>query len=140
MGLLVTAGAKISIPLKATYKSTGGEIITSGFYPQWNIELTDLPQQGFKTITQPYTGKYTLNPAYTAIVELGEIYKLSEKIEVYAGAYFNYGLNNILKPETGMLYQVDGTYSGVWKSNQTSDIKPFAIGLKLGLYLKQGKK
>ena len=58
MGLLATAGAKISIPIHITYKSTGGEIITSGYYPQWNIVFTDVPDQGFKTITQSYTGKY----------------------------------------------------------------------------------
>ncbi|MDD4968236.1 MAG: hypothetical protein PHT07_02285 [Paludibacter sp.] len=140
IGLLATAGAKISIPVQATYKSTGGEIVTSGYYPQWNIELTDVPDQGFKTITQNFTGKYTLNPAYTAIVELGGIYKISERIDLYAGAYFHYGLNNILKPDTKMLYQVDGTYNGVWKSYQTTDIKPFSIGVKVGMYLKVGKK
>lgn len=140
LGLLATAGAKISIPVQVTYKSTGGEIVTSGSYPQWNIVLTDIPEQGFKTITQNYTGKYNLNPALTAIAELGGIYKISERIDLYAGAYFNYGLNNVLKPDTKMLYQVDGTYNGVWNSYQTASIKPFALGVKLGMYLKVGKK
>ena len=140
LGLLATAGAKISIPIHATYKTTGGEIVTSGYYPQWNIELTDVPQEGFKTITQSYTGKSNLNTAYTAIVELGGIYKLSDKVELYAGGYFNYGINNVLKPESKKLFQVDETYNGVWNSYHITDIKPFAIGVKLGLYFKLGKK
>ena len=140
IGLLATAGAKISIPVHVTYKSTGGEIVTSGYYPQWNIELTDIPQHGFTTITQNYSGKYSLNTAYTAIVELGGIYKISEKVDLYAGGYFNYGLNNVLKPETKKLFQVDEIYDGVWNSYHTTDIKPFAIGVKLGLYFNLGRK
>lgn len=140
LGLLLSAGAKISIPVNATYKTTEGEIVTSGFYPQYNIELTDLPQHGFTTVTQNYAGKYSFNPAYTAIAELGGTYKLTEKIDLYAGAYFNYGLNNMLKPDTKMLYLVDGTYNGELGTYQTTSVKPFSIGVKLGLYLKLGKK
>jgi len=32
------------------------------------------------------------------------------------------------------------THNGVWKSYQTTEIKPFAIGVKVGMYLKVGKK
>jgi hypothetical protein len=140
IGLMATAGAKISIPVNATYKTTGGEIVTSGYYPQYNIELTDLPQHGFTTITQSYTGKYSFNPAFMAIAELGGTYKITEKIDLYAGAYFNYGLNNVLKPDAKMLYLLDGTYNGVLGTYQTTSVKPFSIGVKLGLYLKLGKK
>ena len=140
IGLLLTAGAKISIPVHATYKTTQGAIVTSGFYPLYNIELTDMPQHGFSTITQSYTGKYNLNPAYMAIVEAGGTYKMSEKIDLYAGAYFNYGLNNVLKPDTKMLYQIDGTYNGVLNTYQTTSVKPLAIGIKLGLYFDIWKK
>ena len=140
IGLLLTVGAKISIPVNATYKTTGGEIVTSGYYPQYNIVLTDLPQHGFTTITQSYTGKYSFNPAYMAIAELGGTYNISEKIDLYLGGYFNYGLNDILKPDTKMLYQLDGTYNGELGTYQTTSVKPFSIGVKLGLYLKVGKK
>ena len=140
IGLLGTAGAKVSIPVNASYKTTGGEIVTSGYYPQYNIELTDLPQHGFTTITQSYTGKYSFNPAFMAIAELGGTYKLSEKIDLYVGGYLNYGLNNMLKPDTKMLYQLDGTYNGVLKTSQITSVKPITVGVKLGLYLKVGKK
>ena len=139
-GLLATAGAKVSIPIHVNYKTTGGEIVASGYYPQWNIELTDIPEQGFKTVTQSYSGKYSFKPSYMAIAELGGIYRISEKIDLYAGAYFNYGLNNILKPDINMLYLLNGTYNGVLGSYQTASVKPLSVGIKLGLYLKLGKK
>lgn len=140
IGLLVTAGAKISIPVDATYITTGGEIVTTGYYPQYNIELADLPQHGFTTINQSYSGKCSFKPAYMAIAELGGTYKISENIDLYIGGYFNYGLNNILNPDIKMLYQIDGTYNGVLGTYQTASVKPFSIGAKLGLYLKLGKK
>ena len=140
LGLLATVGAKISIPLSSTYRTTGGEIVTSGYYSQWNVELTDMPQHGFTTITQSYTGKYSLKPTYMAIAEFGGIYKISEKIDLYAGAYFNYGLNNVLKADTKMLLMLDKTYNGVWSSYQITSIQPFSVGVKLGLYLRPVKK
>jgi hypothetical protein len=39
-----------------------------------------------------------------------------------------------------MLYLTDGTYNGVLKTYQTTNIKPFSIGVKLGLYLKLGNE
>ena len=138
-GLLLNLGAKISIPVNATYKATGGEIVTSGYYPQYNIELTDLPQHGFTTITQNYSGKYSFNAAFMAIAELGATYKLTDKISLYTGTYFNYGLTNVLIPDTKKLYLVDGTYNGVLNSYQTKALIPFSFGIKLGCFLKVGK-
>lgn len=140
IGLLLTAGAKILIPVNATYKTNGGEIVTSGEYPQYNIELTDLPQHGFTSITNNYMGKYSFKPSYIAVAELGGTYKISEKNELYLGSYINYGLNNILNLDTKMLYQIDGTYNGVLGTYQTESVKLFSIGVKLGLFLKLGKK
>lgn len=140
INMLLTLGAKLSIPVSATYKTTGGEIVTSGYYPQYNIELTDLPNHGFTTITQSFSGKNKLNLLYSAIAKIGVGYKLTEKIDLHAGAYFNYGLNNILKADTKMLYQLDGTYNSVLQSYQTSSIKPTSLGVELGLNIMIGKE
>jgi hypothetical protein len=139
ISMLLILGAKMSIPVSASYKTTGGEIVTSGYYPQYNIELTDLPNHGFSTITQSYSGKNKLNPLFSAISKLGLSYKLSEKIDVYAGGYFNYGLNNILKADTKLLYQQNGTYNSVFQTYQTTSIKPVAFGFELGLSVGIGK-
>ncbi len=139
-GLLATAGAKISIPVNATYKTISGEMNTSGDYPQWNVEFTDMPQHGFSSITESYTGNYSLKPTYMAIAEIGGLYKLSKKLDLYAGAYLNYGLNNVLSPDSKQIYQVDAVYNGILSSNQAASVKLQLIGVKLGLYLHIGKK
>jgi OmpA-OmpF porin, OOP family len=61
--ILAGAGLKISIPVKTTYKTTGGEIVTSGYYSQWNVELKNMPRHGFNTITDQLTGDVSLKPS-----------------------------------------------------------------------------
>jgi len=139
-GLLASLGAKVSFPLKKTYKTAGGEMLTTGYYSQWDAELSDLPQHGFSTYTGGYNGHLSLHPAYTAIADLGGLYKLTDKLDLYLGGYFNYGLNNILKYSDQLIYQSDGVYNGVLASNQTSKVRLVAFGVKVGIYWKMEYK
>jgi len=134
IGLLASLGAKVSFPLRKTYKTVGGEMLTTGYYSQWDAELSDLPQHGFSTYTGDYNGHLSLHPAYTAIADLGGLYKLTDKLDLYVGGYFDYGLNNILKSSDQLIYQSDGVYNGVLASNQTSKVRLVAFGVKVGIY------
>lgn len=138
--ILASAGVKVALPVSKSYKSTGGQIQTTGYYSQWNVELTDLPDQGFTTVSGNYAGSLSLKPAFMGIVDLGGMFKISEKIDLYAGAYLNYGLNNIVTPDTKTIYQKDGTYNRMFASDQISNVLPVSVGLKVGVYLKIGKK
>lgn len=138
--LLATAGAKISIPLRTNFVTTGGQFITSGYYSQWDVELTDMPQHGFGTFSNTFNGNYSLKPAYTAIAEVGGLYKLAEQFDLYAGTYFNYGLNNVLTPGSKLIYQPNGIYNGVLTSNQTTRLNLVSMGLKIGIYWYPKKK
>lgn len=133
--LLASAGAKISIPLQTKYSTSNGQIVTTGYYSQWNVELSDLPQHGFGTNTNTYEGNYTLKTAYLAIADVGGLIKLSDKKDLYVGGYFNYGLNNVLTPGTKSVSEQDGTYNGVLSSGLVSKVLPVAFGVKIGLYL-----
>jgi outer membrane protein OmpA-like peptidoglycan-associated protein len=133
--LLASVGAKISIPVSTAYKTTNGQIVTKGYYPQWNVELSEMPQYGFGTNTNKYKGNYTLKTAYIAIADVGGLIKLSEKKDLYLGGYFNYGLNNVLTPDNQSVSEQDGTYNGVFISDQVKKVLPVAFGVKVGLYL-----
>jgi len=126
----------VSFPLKTSYKTVGGEMVTTGYYSQWDAELSDLPQHGFSTYTGGYNGHLSLRPAYTAIVDLGGLYKLSDKLDLYVGAYFNYGLNNIKKTSAKFIYQSDGVYNGMLASSQTTKVTPVSVGIKVGVYFR----
>ena len=143
MGLLTSVGGNISFPVNSGFKTTGGELVTTGFYPQYNAELYDLPQHGFSTMTKTFTGNQSIKTAYMAIADLGGLYKLNEKLDLYGGAYINYGLNNILKPDTKLVYQPaqpNGIYNGVFASGLTTNVVPISVGLKVGVYWHFGDK
>lgn len=129
-----SAGGKISIPISTRFKTTGGSITTTGYYAQLNAELSDLPEYGFATITDSYNGKLSLRPSYMAIADLGGLYTLSPKIDLYVGAYVNYGLNNVLKADSKEIFQLDGVYNGVLASTQTTKVTPVSVGIKVGVY------
>lgn len=137
-GIIASAGAKISFPINASYKTSDGTLTTTGYYSQWDIELSDMPQHGFSTFTD-FKGNLSLKPAYMGIADLGGMYKLSEKMDLYFGGYFNYGLNNVIRPGTNLQFRPNGVYNGVFASTQTKDVKTFSIGLKVGIYLKVSK-
>jgi hypothetical protein len=60
LGLLVSVGAKVSIPVSSTYETTGGEMVASGYYSQWDAELYGLPQHGLGNYTSTYSGDLML--------------------------------------------------------------------------------
>ncbi|MDD4968179.1 MAG: OmpA family protein [Paludibacter sp.] len=141
-GLLASVGGKIAFPVKASFKSNGGELVTTGYYSKWNVELSDMPQHGFSTMTNTFDGKTTMKTAFMGIADLGGLYKLSEKTDLYVGAYLNYGLNNILSPKDKLIYEPTGNvgiYNGIFASTQTNSVTPFAIGVKVGVYLHLGE-
>lgn len=142
--LLASLGGKVSFPLKTSYKTLGGEMVTTGYYSQWNAVLSDLPKHGFSTYTNSYSGNLTLKRAYMVTADVGELYKLSEKLDLYMGGYFNYGLNNVITTGSKQVYQSDGTYNGFFGSDQVSKVIPIALGVKVGIYwkveCKRGKK
>jgi len=138
--LLATAGLKISVPLKTTYKTAGGEIATTGYYSQWNIVLSDMPQHGFNTITNQLSGDVSIKTSYSGFADLGALYALSSRLDLYAGGYASYGLNNVLKSGNKLVYQQDGVYNGVLASNQTDNARTVSLGMKVGVMWHFGHK
>ena len=136
--LLASMGASVSFPLSSSYEAAGGQFVTTGFYSQYNVELSDMPQHGFSTIDNTLKGNLALKPSYMGIADIGGLYKLSDKLDLFVGGYINYGLNNILKADTKLIYQPDAIYNGILASTQTNSVTPISIGLKVGVYFHLG--
>ena len=134
--LQTSVGVKICLPISSTYKKTGGSITTSAYYPKWNVELTNLPQYGYDTFTNTYKGTYNSTIGIAGIAEIGGQYKLTEKLNLYAGLYYNYGLNNMLESDDQKLYLKTAVYNGIFNADQTKVMKPIAMGLKVGINYK----
>jgi len=142
-GLLTSVGGQISIPVNTSFKTTGGEIVTTGYYEKWNVEMSGMPQHGFSTYNKEFNGKLSVKPSIMGIADLGGLYKLNEKLDLYVGGYINYGLNNILKTDSKLILQPnapDGIYNGVLASSLTTSVTPVSVGVKVGVYWHLGIK
>jgi len=139
-GIIGSIGCKVAIPVYQQFKPAGGEIVTTGYYSQWNTELSDIPKYGFTTINDVSKGNHSLKTSFMAVADFGELIRLSDKTDLYIGCYVNYGLNNVLKSSSKEVYQSDGTYNGVFASTQTTKVIPVTFGVKVGVYLRMRKK
>lgn len=137
LGLLASGGTKISLPIRSVYETVGGDITTTGYYPQWNVELFGMPQHGFDTYSKFPGADIDTKVNLALFADLGALYKLSEKMDLYIGAYTNYGLSDVSKASNRDVYQVnEGIYNGVLASNQISGARLFSVGVKVGIILR----
>lgn len=133
-------GPKVAFAAQSNYKTTGGTIETTGYYPQYNVVLSGMPQHNFTTSTSFPKSRISINPVVSAFGNLGGLYKLSKSMDLYAGVYFDYGLTNMIDVQDKLLYQEDGVYNGVFASDLTNKVKQFAFGFKVGINLRLDTK
>lgn len=126
-------GPKMSFAVQSNYKAEGGTIVTSGYYPQYDIILFGMPQHNFTTLTSFPKTNISLNPVVSAYSNLGGLYKINDRLDLYTGIYFDYGLSNMIDARDKYLYQGDGVYNGVFSSDLTNKVKQFAFGFKIGI-------
>ena len=73
-------------------------ITNEGYYPDYDNWLTMPEFAGFGTFTNQYfNGELKLAVTAMLAAEIGAKWKLGEKVALYTGFYFDYGLNNSLK-------------------------------------------
>jgi len=91
-------GGKIMFPGKQTVKASASELQLSGYYPDLNLLIDDLPSHGFGKVTN-WQDKTTvsLDPAFMLSFETGLTFKLKEKTKLYTGLYVDYGLTDLAK-------------------------------------------
>lgn len=133
-------GLMVSFPTNNEFEVKEGEITTTGYYSQWNVELKDMPQHGFTTLTSHPQGDISLKTAYSAFGEFGVLYSLTGTFSLYAGGYYHQGLNNIIADQKKPVYESNGVYNGVLHSALTDNVKPLAVGVKVGIVWTFGKK
>jgi outer membrane protein OmpA-like peptidoglycan-associated protein len=135
-GILASVGAKAFIPLSANYKVTSGSVTTTGYYEQWNVELSDMAQHNFSTSTNKPSGDLNLKTSLALNAELGALYNLSQRFDLYLGSYINIGINNLINAGSNSVYPGDDTYNSMLASTQTSMVNLTMFGIKIGLRLR----
>ncbi|WP_166922286.1 outer membrane beta-barrel protein [Flavobacterium poyangense] len=138
--LYLAAGAKVGFAINGSYQTTIQNLTTSGYYPQYNVELFDPAFAGFGTTTNIKTGKQDLNAevSYSATFETGVKQQIGEKSAIYLGAYLDYGLNNVYDRDLSKhpVQYTPGTpakleYNSILDSRFAHDVRLVSYGLKL---------
>jgi hypothetical protein len=138
--LYLAAGAKVGFATNGSYESTYQNLTTSGYYPQYNVELFSPAFAGFESVNNLRTSKQDLKTdvSYSATFETGVKQNLGDKSAIYVGVYLDYGLNNIYdNKESKNLVQynpelpVQLQYNSLLNTSNANDIRLVSYGLKL---------
>lgn len=138
--LYVSAGAKVGFASSGTYQSTMSNSTTSGYYPQYNVELFSPAFAGFANVDNLKAPERDLDTkvSYSATFETGVKQLIGNRNSIYIGAYLDYGLNNIQKKnENSSLVQynpelpVQLKYNSVFDTGIASNMRLVSYGLKL---------
>lgn len=132
-------GGKLLIPSKFKFNANANSITTSGYYLDFNLEITNLPSNGFGTQRDfQESNTYKTKLAYMASTELGFDFKLKGMNSIYVGMFFDYGLSNVVDNSDSnsiVTYNPSGlpnNSNGVYSYNKDIDSKPLNFGLTLG--------
>lgn len=92
-------GMQVGFNLAANYETSIDALTTSGYYPQWNVELHDPKFIGFGTWSDFNSKKQDLElkTLFVLTAESGIKLQMTPKSNLYVGLYMNYGSNDIKK-------------------------------------------
>ena len=141
-------GGKVAYPVRARYQAEIPGLATTGYYPEWNVELAAPAFMGFGQWQNVGSPKRELKTktAFLLTAETG-IKRKGSRL-AYIGVYADYGLNNILKAgdrSAVIRYLTDSPSQFSYRSVTTSlngDGNPwaeklnlFSLGIKLRMVL-----
>jgi len=138
--LYLAGGFKVGFAISGSYETKIQNLTTSGYYPQYNVELFSPAFAGFASTDNVKIAKQDIDTdvSYSATIETGLKQKISEKGWIYIGVYLDYGLNNIYdKDNTKNLVEyhpelpVQLQYNSVLETPYANDVRLVSYGLKL---------
>ncbi len=137
--LYTRVGAKYMMPQKFETSATASKVTVSGYYPDFNLLITDLPSRGFGTQTgYSQTGTYATTNVFLGSLEFGFIYPIAKKSKIYVGLYIDKSTKSIIanndknsiigfNPNEISNRPVNGIYS----INKSVEVKPLNFGLTI---------
>ncbi|TDW51788.1 outer membrane protein with beta-barrel domain [Flavobacterium sp. 270] len=139
--LYLAGGVKIGFAVSGNFETKMQNLTTSGYFPQYNVELFSPAFAGFASTDNVTVGKQDLDTkvSYSATVETGVKQQIGTKNAIYIGVYLDYGLNNIYDKDGSknvVQYNpelpVKFNYNSVLDSPYTTDkVRLVSYGLKL---------
>jgi OmpA-OmpF porin, OOP family len=144
----LSAGTKFILPFNAKIKATAKQLNMSGYYPDFNVEVFNVPQHGFAALSNWQSSRnIELKPTATLSGSTGISFRMGERMRLYTGVYIDLGLTDMKKADSYnslIGYNATGSASplaaGVFAISNTGQAKLFACGLQVTLGLERRKR
>ncbi len=130
-------GAKYMLPISFEAKGKSSKITAEGYYPDFNLLISDLPSRGFGS-TQNYNGtsEYETENIILGSVEVGFSFKIAKKGALYTGFYLDHAMNSLIETDQSKSivgYNPTNTanraLNGFYTTNVNTKVLPISFGL-----------
>lgn len=133
------AGIKYLMPQQFTASATANQVDASGYYPDFNLLITNLPSRGFGSqANYSASGTYKAENVFVSSFEVGFSFKVAKKSAIYAGIFLDKGINSLIKNNSDNSFigynpvsATDRPLNGIFSSKASTEVKPNNFGLSL---------
>lgn len=134
------AGVKYFLPVSYKIKTSATSVKGTGYYPDVNLFIDDLPKYGFGNQTNYVaSGEYNTKGILMSTFELGFTFQMGTKSSLYTAIFLDAGYGTILDQEKNQSYVgynptsiTDRKANGLYSIDRDATVKPFSFGLTLG--------
>jgi OOP family OmpA-OmpF porin len=92
----IDGGGKVLFPTSVSSNVSVQQLSLSGYYPDYNVMVTNLPQHGFGTLNNwKARASAELRPAAALSAATGFSFRLPRGTRLYAGLFVEYGLTDL---------------------------------------------
>ncbi len=119
------AGGKVLVPFNTSIQVSAQQLSLSGYYPDYKLDVSNLPQHGFGTLNS-WKGSTTskLKPTSALSAATGFSFTLSPGARLYTGLFADYSLSD-LKDKNGVMPLLTYSPTGIngVKANSVLNMK-----------------
>ena len=140
--IFASIGVAPAFSVSKRYNVRRGEIAHSGYYPAWDLTLSDMHEFQTKDYTRVPSakGELSVRPQAAVFADFGALLPLTRQIDLFLGGYFNCAANDANASDKTPLGWKDETftfmdeYKGAYATDLASASHPWEAGLKVGIH------
>lgn len=140
--LFGAVGIAPAFSLMKSYRVRDGEIAHSGYYPAWDLTLTDMHEFGTKDYRNApcARGPLSLRTQVYVFMDLGALLPITKQVDLFLGGYFNVCANDANSSTKHALGWKDADftfmeeYTGAYATDLAGASHPWEAGIKIGIH------
>jgi hypothetical protein len=137
--LYARGGIKYMMPQQFTASAIATRVEALGYYPDFNLLITDLPSRGFGA-TEGYrqNGNYNTRNAIMGSIEFGLSFLVAKKGALYAGITLSQAARSIISNDSNQSFigynptnAMDRPLNGLFSTKTSAEVIPRVMGFTL---------